>query len=294
MGLMTELCFRLARRRVLARHAGDAGANPATFDGEAYRAWRTRELTRQFDDHFDAAAVRDQDVLDFGCGEGDLAFHVAGLGPRSVHGIDVDAERVASAAERAASMALPVPCSFTTASDLVSIDLPDEAVDLILCFDVLEHVLEFEQVLAEWPRVLRTGGRIFIWWVPWFHPYGHHIESLVPLPWAHAIFSDRTLMETCARIYDMPEFEPRVWDLDENGRKRPNKWWSLDRLPDVNRLTISRFETECRRIGLKIDRRELHGFEGGGLRRLTHPLTKIPGVREFFTAYVVYELSHAG
>lgn len=290
MGLMTEICFRLARRRVLSRRAGDAGQNAATFDADAYRGWRWRELEGQFRDHFDPAAVAGKDVLDFGCGEGDLGFIVASMSPKSIVGVDVDADRVASARSRIAGVAPAVTPKFEAAATMDTIDLPDASVDLLLCFDVLEHILDYESILPEWARVLRPGGRVMIWWVPWYHPYGHHIESLVPLPWAHAVFSDRALLETCARIYDMDGFEPRIWDLDEDGNKRPNKWRGMTELPDVNKLTMRRFESICRRIGLRITRRELHGFGSSGLARLTHAFTRVPLLREYFTAYTIYEL----
>jgi hypothetical protein len=131
---------------------------------------------------------------------------------------------------------------------------------------------------------------VLIWWCPWYHPYGHHIESLVPLPWIHAVFPERVLTRTCARIYDLPEFEPRIWDLDERGRKKPNKWRALRRLPDVNRLTIGRFERECDAAGFRIARRRVTGFGGSRAAKLTRVLTGLPGLREFFSAHVTYEL----
>ena len=290
MGMMDELCFRLSRRRVLSREAGDAGENAATFDGEAYRDWRSSELRGQFESHFASAAIEGRDVLDFGCGEGDLSFLVSELEPRSVTGVDVDADRVDSARKRSEGFEPARRPEFIAASTTTTIDRPDASADLILCFDVLEHILDYPRILPEWRRVLRDDGRVFVWWVPWFHPYGHHIESLVPLPWAHVFFSDRALIRTCERVYDEPEFKPRIWDLDDDGHKRPNKWRDLERLPDVNRLTIARFERICRRIGLSIERRELHGFGSSGLAKLTRVFTKIPWMREYFTAYVIYEL----
>ncbi|MCA9322427.1 MAG: class I SAM-dependent methyltransferase, partial [Planctomycetes bacterium] len=271
----------------------DAGQNAATFDADAYRAWRSKVLQEQFTDHFDPAAVAGRDVLDFGCGEGDLSFVMAGLAPRSIRGVDVDPERVASAQSRARELSSDPRPEFWCASSTTKIDLPDDDVDLILCFDVLEHVMDYEEIMREWGRVLRPGGKIFIWWVPWFHPYGPHIESLVPLPWAHTVFSDRALIETCARIYDLPEHAPRVWDLDDQGAKKPNKWKSMKTLPGVNRLTMRRFEKLLRPSGLAIARREGHGFQAGRFRGLKDTLARLPLAREFFSSFVIYELTTA-
>lgn len=40
------------------------------------------------------------------------------------------------------------------------IDLPDESVDRIICFDVFHHIPNTEEVLGEFYRVLKTGGMI--------------------------------------------------------------------------------------------------------------------------------------
>ena len=74
MGLGESICFRLARQRVISRQEGAAGERAATFDPEAYQAWRKSELESQFSDHFSADDVRGKDVVDFGCGGGELSF----------------------------------------------------------------------------------------------------------------------------------------------------------------------------------------------------------------------------
>jgi mono/diheme cytochrome c family protein len=79
--------------------------------------------------------------------------------------------------------------------------------------------MSYETVIPEWKRVLRKNGRVLIVWTPWYNPYAHHLENLVPIPWAHVLFSEKTLIETCEQIYDMPEWTPPVWDIDANGNK---------------------------------------------------------------------------
>ena len=244
--LAEAICFKLARSRVLKRQEGAAGERAATFDKDAYQSWRKSELESQFSDHFSADDIRGRDVVDFGCGGGELSFLAAEMGAKSVLGLEVDRERYEMAAAAAAASDLPVRPVFQHSPDTAVVDRPDESADVILCFDVLEHILDYETIIPEWHRILRPGGRVLIWWMPYFHPWGHHVESLVPLPWVHAAFSDRTVINTCARVYDMPEFRPRIWDLDDAGNKKPNKWRSMDTLPTLNKLTIRRFETICR------------------------------------------------
>ncbi len=292
--LAAELCYALCKRMVLDRQAGSAGARAETFDDDAYYAWRAEELNAQFAENFDPRLLADKDVLDFGCGVGDLCFLAARSGARSVLGMELEQEGVDMGRARAEKerASLPVVPEFVRAPDPARIDLPDASIDVILCFDVLEHVMEVQSILSEWRRVLRPGGRVLIWWCPWFHPYGPHIESLVPLPWAHAVFSERILIDTCSRLYEMPDYQPRLWDFDAEGKRLPNKWLKMRSLPEVNKLTIAELERELARVGLSVGRREVQGF-GSKLGRLTRPLTRLRQVQEFFAAAVIYELVRA-
>lgn len=266
------------------------GCNAATFHRDDYQAWRNSGLRKQFDQYFTSKDVVARDVVDFGCGGGELSAHVATLGARSVVAMEVDATLASLARTRLDGMKLPCPVEIIRNEDTTHMDAPDASADVILCFDVLEHIMDYENIFAEWWRVLRQQGRVLIWWVPWWNPYGPHIESLVPIPWSHVFFSERTLTRTCARIYDTPGFKPRLWDIDEKGSKKPNKWLQLETLPTVNKLSVKRFEQIIQAVGFRIDRREWHGFGGGRFSRMTRPMLKVPGIREGFMACTVYEL----
>lgn len=287
--LAEEVCYRVSRLLVRRREAGDAGERASTFDEEAYYEWRAEELAEQFSSNFDGELLRGKDVVDFGCGAGDLSFFVTRFRPKAMLGIELDPEGVQMATDRAAKLDLPVMPTFEVAPDPDSIGLDDDACDVLMCFDVLEHIMSYERIIPEWRRVLRPGGRVMIWWSPWFHPYGPHIESLMPIPWAHAVFSERVLIDTCARIYEMPEYKPRIWDFDEAGQRKPNKWRAMDTLPEVNQLTMRDFEALVERTGFQIEQRNVRGF-GGKLARVSRPLTTIPYVQEFFASYVTYQL----
>ena len=227
MGLPGWLCFRIARHMLRTRKSGDAGANPASLRRADYETHRAETLQREFERYFSSIDLTGLDVLDFGCGHGGLSVFLATRGVRSLTGVDLAEDRIESAIALAKSRALPVQPRFLLASDDRTIDLPDESIDAILCFDVLEHVMEYEAIIREWRRVLRLDGRVLIHWVPWWNPYGPHINSLVPIPWSHMLFSERVLIDTCARVYELPEFVPKCWDLDEQGNRKPNKWQEL-------------------------------------------------------------------
>lgn len=104
-----------------------------------------------FSRHFD---WEDKDVLDLGCAGGFMAEAMTALGAR-ITGIDPAAAAIAAAKSHAASNGLDI------AYDIgVGEALPYTAgtFDAVVCVDVLEHVVDLNEVLAEVARVLRPDG----------------------------------------------------------------------------------------------------------------------------------------
>jgi hypothetical protein len=111
----------------------------------------------------------------------------------------------------------------------------------------------------------------------------------------HAVFSDQTIIDACAQVYDMPEYSPRLWDLDEQGNKKPNRWKTLSELPTLNKLTINRFERLCSELGFVFDRREYCPMASSKLARIiSSTMTKLPYMNEFFSSCVIYEIRKPG
>ena len=133
---------------------------------------------------------------------------------------------------------------------------------------------------------------MWIWWSPWRGPYGHHVESLIPLPWIHLVFRPRTVFAVCAALYDDPGFVPRTWDIDPaTGAKHPNKWRTTTSYePFLNRLTRGRFERTVCGQGLTIAHRETHGFGRSRGARVMRALTRLPVFGECFASFFIYRL----
>ena len=94
-------------------------------------------------------------VLDFGCGTGYGAFHLATSGC-SVVGVDVSASAIHEARARYDSPAV----EFTVVPPVESAPLPfdDASFDAVVSFQVIEHVPSVDAYLAEVARVLRHDG----------------------------------------------------------------------------------------------------------------------------------------
>lgn len=288
MPLMETLCYALARRTVINAQSGSVAAHPASFDPDKYQAWRKAELEGQFREHFRFDDIRGKDVVDFGCGAGELSLLLAANGAKSVVGIEADPKQADHARRQFASSRTEPRPTLQFSTSLDRIDRPDSSCDVILCFDVLEHILAYREIIPEWLRILRPGGQVLIWWTPFHHPHGHHLQSLGMPPWVHSALPAKTVLRACARVYDMPEFKPRIWDLDEQGRKKPNKWRKLQELPTLNRLTVSQFEKIATDTGFRIARAEYNTIKP--VRKLVGNVARLPILRECLSGCVIYQL----
>lgn len=96
-------------------------------------------------------------VLDIGCGGGILTEEFARLNCQ-VTGIDISAESIQVAREHAQAGALSIDYRLGSATQL---EFDDSWFDVVSCCDVLEHLNNWQQVIAEAARVLKGGGLFF-------------------------------------------------------------------------------------------------------------------------------------
>ena len=286
--IRTRACFALSRRLMPA-------PEERTVDYQAYGDWRSASLSRSWD-AFSDSHVTGKEVLDFGCGDGQLTFFLAQRKrPRRILGVDISTDALERAKAHLSTLALAegVQVDFVLGSTQ-ALPVPDQSFDTLLALDCLEHVMSIDAILRDWYRVLRPGGRCLIEWFPYKGPWGPHMESLIPIPWAHVIFGERAMFRAAEMIYDQPGFVPRHWDLDEHGKKKPNKWraWSSFKEQGyINELGERRFQDSARRAGFEVARLERHSFGGSRVRQaLGRMLMRLPAVGEYFVSFTIIEL----
>ncbi len=112
------------------------------------------------------SVCRDQDVLDYGCGRGEVALDLVEHGARSVTGIDIAEESVRHARERAGGLG-STQLRFEV-MDATSTDFEPGRFDLIVGKSILHH-LDVGAALGELARILRPGGMVML-----LEPLGHN------------------------------------------------------------------------------------------------------------------------
>jgi SAM-dependent methyltransferase len=118
---------------------------------------------------------RDLSTLDFGCGTGTMAGHLARFG--HVQAVDSDAEAVAFCRRRGLSEVRQMQGSI--------LPFGDGEFDLVTSFDVLEHIEDDLAALRELRRVLKPGGTLlcavpafpFLWGIQ--DEISHHFRRYV-------------------------------------------------------------------------------------------------------------------
>jgi len=98
------------------------------------------------------------DALEIGCGIGTVAAHLADSYPMNVWGTDFDPEQV----EIARKFHPEHERLHYRVEDAAKLSFGDESFDLVVSQNVFHHVPDWDQVVREIARVLRTGGYL-IW-----------------------------------------------------------------------------------------------------------------------------------
>jgi cyclopropane fatty-acyl-phospholipid synthase-like methyltransferase len=99
-------------------------------------------------------------LLDVACGAGGPALRIAAATGCSVVGLDIHEEAVATARSLAARRGLAERSEFQAADATGLLPFSDASFDAITCIDAINHFPDRPQVIAEWTRLLKLGGRL--------------------------------------------------------------------------------------------------------------------------------------
>ncbi len=132
----------------------------AELDEQALRIESTALLEARLPAEFVQKAVVGARVADIGCGSGRYALALALAGAGHVCAVDYMAKAFAAAERIAQGSGLPV--RFVEA-DVFALPFDDGEFDFVFCNGVLHHTASIERGLSELVRVLRPGGRAFLY-----------------------------------------------------------------------------------------------------------------------------------
>lgn len=182
--------------------------------------------------------VKGKEVLDLGCGLGTRAIAIADAGAATIVGVDNDVEKI----HRARRLAERLDLRSVAFSVQNGMELGFDAgrFDVVLMLDVIEHLRCPGEVLNECARVLRRGGRLLINFPPYRSPWGGHLFTHVPIPWAQLLFPDREVLDVWREVHARAVARGKVRCSAKRARAIIDAE-STAELWDCNGMTIGRF-----------------------------------------------------
>jgi len=158
----------------------------AEFPQAEQEASRAKDFHAFFGDDLVSTALQGRDVLDFGSGYGGRTVEYARSGARFVWGIEPFDSMVSRSIAYARHAGVANVDFKLCGQD--TIPLPDAAVDVVVSYDVLEHVDDPRISMREIHRVLKPGGRALLVFPVYFGAFSHHLDYITLLPGLHWLF----------------------------------------------------------------------------------------------------------
>ena len=121
-------------------------------------SWLTADEFRRFFSKLDLGP--NSAVLGVACGSGGPALFMAHTTGCNVTGIDINESGINTANEMARAQGLSAQAQFVQGDASQSLPFDDSSFDAITCIDAINHLYNRLDVMREWYRVLRPGGRI--------------------------------------------------------------------------------------------------------------------------------------
>jgi SAM-dependent methyltransferase len=142
--------------------------------------------------------VRGRRVLDLGCGYGGKTMHYAAIGAAEVTGVEPDEAVVEQC--RAIANARGSRATFVAAS-AERLPFAARSFDTVICWDVLEHVVDPGRALEEAKRVTAPGG-IGLFILPTYRgARAGHLDPVTRVPLLHRVFSPDVVARV---VFDEP------------------------------------------------------------------------------------------
>ncbi len=245
-----------------------------------YAEWQYQKGEQTIEYYLDFSTkdqmFKDKLVLDIGCGASGKSLYYASLGAKKVTGIEVVEYYKEEAESLAKKLKLEDKFEFVH-GDAASMPFTDSSFDTVIMNDAMEHVDDPVGVLEEINRVLIPGGRLYVNFPPYYHPYGAHLSDVMGTPWVQLFFSEKTLASVYRDLVkDLPDGDTRI-NFRIGKDKSGNDYFKY-----INHMTIKRFN----KIKL-IQPMQIVYEKHVPLRSYFTPLAMLPLTKEMFVKMVV-------
>ncbi len=191
------------------------------------KTWVTRVLQIALHDLvtlMDESQTHPDTILDIGVGFGKSLWNLEQqFKPKKLIGLDVDKAILIDAQQQAAKCQAEVEFVHSDAS---SIPLPDNHVDMIFCHQTFHHIIDQEQAISEFFRVLKPGGVLLF-----AESTKEYIHSWI-IRWLfrHPMDVQKTAQEYLALI------KQAGFTFSDKNISYPYLWWSRSDLGLMERL----------------------------------------------------------
>ena len=214
--------------------------------------------------------LKDQIVLDAGCGLGGKTVFYAENGCNSIIGIDIDENHIKYASQFAKKKGV-LNAEFIIGS-LYTLPFKSNKFDIIFLNDVVEHIRRpiLISALEECKRVIRVNGRICLEFPPWTSPYAAHLYDYIYIPWCQLLFSSVTLINVIKRMKPKPRY---------------GKLSFIEHFQELNHITIKEFKDIIGKLDFKVINFELHMIKNIKILRY------IPFLNKYLITHVIAVLS---
>lgn len=218
-------------------------------------------------------------VLDIGCGAGGKSLYYLSRGAQSVTGVDV-VEKYKFESEQLRDKLGLRGFEFVYA-DASKMPFEAESFDTVIMNDAMEHVSKPLEVLQEVYRVLKPGGKLYVNFPPYNHPFGAHLSDAIGIPWVHLLFDDQTLIKGYKELVgNLPDGKDRV-EFRIGTYDNGEEYFSY-----TNKMSSKRFNKILKNTSFACDY-----YKEVPLRKFLAPLSKIKLFNDCFTKMVVCVLS---
>ena len=243
LGITARLVRLIMLRAQETRHVGRYSQEDCSTSNKLILFAQAQTESKDFESFFGLfpeylikEALIGKEMLDFGSGYGGRTVEYKLCGAKRVCGIEPFENMIELSRRYAESRGLDVEFKVCGHRE---IPYPDESFDIVLSYDVLEHVEDPRVSIAEIRRVLRPGGLSLNVFPVYYGARSHHLDYIMNVPGLHWLFSARTLVNAVNSILsENPHFGTTV-----NGvvTRQPEPRRSFDEsyyvLPNLNGLS---------------------------------------------------------